>query len=186
MPRSALCLLALLALLPVGCKQFLEKLQNQNQNQNQPMEEFTSAEWKFKAKFPGKPKQDEKTAMGVKITMFSVELNDGMYGVAVSDMPMPAGTTAGDKERMLDAARDGAIRNINGKQTSSKPILLAGKYQWPGREFTATFTQPTQGQARARIYLVGKRLYQVLVMGTDSVATASQATEFLDSFQVIQ
>src|SRR5581483_3261262 len=143
-------------------------------------------EWKFKAKFPGKPKQNEQAVMGVKVLMFSVEQKDGVYGVGVSDMPMPAGITAGNKEGLLDAARDGAIRNINGKQKSSIPIFLDGKYQWPGREFTATITQPTQGQARARIYLVGKRLYQVVVMGTDSFATSAQVTEFLDSFHVIE
>jgi hypothetical protein len=180
MLRLALCLLVLLQ---VGCKQMLDQFQNQNQNQL--MEEFTSTEWKFKAKFPGKPKQGEQTVMGVKVQMFSVEQKEGVYGVGVSDMPMPAGVTAGNKEGMLDGARDGSIRNVNGKLKWSAPTFLAGNYQWPGREFAAMITQPTQGQIRSRIYLVGKRLYQVVVVGTDGYATSAQSTEFLDSFQLM-
>lgn len=43
-----------------------------------------------------------------------------------------------------------------------------------------------QGQIRARIYLVGNRLYQVMVIGTDSYTTSSGANAFLDSFKLIE
>ena len=35
-----------------------------------------------------------------------------------------------------------------------------------------------------RVYLVGTRLYQVMVMGTKDYAASKEADAFLDSFQV--
>jgi hypothetical protein len=115
--------------------------------------------------------------------MYGVENRDGVFGIAVSDTPFGNESPETIQNR-LDGARDGAIRNVGGTQKSSSPITLNGKY--PGREFSASITQPKKGQVRARVYLVGSRFYQVMVMGTDSFATNSKADEFLNSFQVIE
>jgi len=150
-----------------------------------PMEEFTSQEYKFKAKFPGKPKQEERAGpFNTKIIAFGTESRDGAYMVGVADMPIPAGEPDRVIQERLDGSVDGAVRNSGGTNQKSNPLTLAGKY--PGREFSASIAKPKQGQIRGRIYLVGTRLYQVLVMGTDSYATSSQANDFLNSFQVIE
>ena len=151
----------------------------------QKMEDFTSSEHKFKARFPGKPKKEQQTGpFGVAVTMYGVESRDGLFGIVVSEMPIPANETPEMTQNRLDGARDGAIRNVGGTQKTSSAITLNNKY--PGREFSASITQPKKGQVRARVYLVGPRLYQVMVMGTDSFATSSKADEFLNSFQVIE
>jgi hypothetical protein len=149
-----------------------------------PMEEFTSQEYKFKVKFPGKPEVRNESAHGIGFKMFGTESRNGGYVVGVADMPIPAGEPDRVIQDRLDGAVDGAVRNINGTNQKSSSITLAGKY--PGRELTASITTPKQGQVRGRIYLVGTRLYQVLIIGTDSFATASQANEFLNSFQLIE
>jgi hypothetical protein len=149
-----------------------------------PMTDFTSAEYKFKAKFPGSPKAEEQTVMGIKMKMFGVETRNGASVVGVSDMPIPANEPDAAVQARLDGARDGAIKNAGGTLASSSPVTLAGKY--PGREFTASVTNPTKGLVRARVYLVGKRMYQVMVMGTESYANSAASTEFLNSFQVIE
>jgi hypothetical protein len=149
-----------------------------------PMTEFTSTEYKFKAKFPGKPTEQEQTAVGIKFKMFMTEARNGAYAIGVADMPIPANEPTELVEKRLDGARDGAIKNSNGTLKSSNPIKLAGKY--PGREFTASITQPTQGLLRGRIYLVGTRLYQVLVMGKDSYTNSAEASAFLESFQLLE
>jgi len=147
-----------------------------------PMQDFTSEEYKFKARFPGKPKVESQSPAGMPTKMFAVEFKDGVYGVAVSDTPF--GNEGPDAvQSRLDGARDGAIRNVGGIQKSSSPVMLNNKY--PGREFSASITQPKPGQVRARVYLVGSRFYQVMVMGTDGFATGPKADEFLNSFQVI-
>ena len=54
------------------------------------------------------------------------------------------------------------------------------------RAFAARFTQPQPGSLRARIFLVGKRLYQVMAIGTADFANGDAATAFLDSFTVTE
>ena len=60
------------------------------------MPEFVSKEWKFAAKFSGKPKEQSQAGpVGTTMTMFGVESKDGMYGIAVADMPIPTCRKAG-------------------------------------------------------------------------------------------
>ena len=149
-----------------------------------PMTEFTSTEYKFKASFPSKPTEQEQTASGIKFKMFATESKNGAYMVWVADIPIPANESDAMLQQRLDGARDGAIKNVGGTQKSSSASTLAGKY--PGREFSAGITQPTEGLLRARIYLVGTRLYQVMVIGIDSYANSSEATAFLNSFKLTE
>ena len=149
------------------------------------MQDFTSTQLKFKARFPGKPKEQSQSGpFNTTMTMFAVESRNGVYMVGVADLPIPTGESDAMIQNRLDGSRDGAVRNIDGTLKTSGAITLNGKY--PGREFVASVTKPQQGQVRAKIYMVGTRLYQVMVIGTDSYATNSQATEFLNSFQVIE
>jgi hypothetical protein len=39
---------------------------------------------------------------------------------------------------------------------------------------------------RCRVYLVGKRLYHVLVIGTNDYATSKEADKFLESFRLVE
>lgn len=149
-----------------------------------PLKEYVSKEYKFRVKFPGSPEVKDQTAAGIQFKMFSTESRSGANVVGVADMPIPANESAAMIQQRLDGARDGAIKNIGGTQTSSTSIVMAGKY--PGREFSASITQPTKGQVRARIWLVGTRLYQIMVVGTDSYATSKDSTAFLDSFQLTE
>ena len=149
------------------------------------MPEFISKDWKFAAKFAGTPKEEKQTPVGIPTVMFGIESKDGVYGIAVSDIPVPDGETADQIQARLDGARDGAIRNVGGTLTSSSQITT-GQQKYPGREFNATITKPKEGQVRARVYLVGKRFYQVMVMGTNDFATSKEATAFLDSFRVTE
>ena len=145
-----------------------------------PLEEFSFPQYKFKAKFPGKPKEEDQGAGVATMKAFSVDTRNGAYMVGVADMPLPDGESAEMIQTRLDGARDGAVRNINGSLQSSNAVTLNGKY--PGREFSAAITKPKQGQVRAKVFLVGKRMYMIQVIGTDSFCTSSQATEFLNSF----
>ena len=117
--------------------------------------------------------------------MLGVESKDGACIIGVADLPIPDGETPEQIQDRLDGARDGAVRNVNGTLTSSSQITL-GKQKYLGREFNATITKPKEGQLRARVYLVGKRFYQVIVMGTNEYATSKEATAFLDSFRVTE
>jgi hypothetical protein len=115
--------------------------------------------------------------------MFATETRNGANMVGVADLPIDADEPAALTEQRLDGARDGAIGKVRGKLLKNQPIIMAGKY--PGREFTASLSEPANGLVRARIWLVGKRLYQVMVIGTDTYAGSTSSTDFLDSFRLI-
>jgi hypothetical protein len=145
--------------------------------------EFSSKDGKFKAQFPGEPMTKTIDAAGVKAKTFTVEEKNGGYVVSYADLPIPADEGADLIEKRLDGSRDGMVKNIRGTLTGEKKIKLADKY--PGREITADLPGK-KGVIRARIYIVGKRLYQVLVIGTEDTAKSADATKFLESFQLIQ
>jgi hypothetical protein len=147
------------------------------------MQDFTSKEYKFKVRFPGSPEEKQQTGpLGITMKMFMVENANGMYGVAVADMPIPSNESPDKVQDRLDGAQAGAIRNINGTLISSTGIYLKG---YPGREFSAAVTMPTQGQVRAKIFIVNRRMYQVMVLGTSAFANSEGANEFLNSFQLL-
>jgi hypothetical protein len=145
--------------------------------------EFVSKDWKFAAKFPSEPKKVEQEAAGVAFTMYSTADRNGAFMVGVADLPAGDNEPAEQTKARLDGAEAGASGNVGGKLKDSKDVTL-GKQKYPGREFTATITKPAEGEVRARVYLVGKRMYQVMVVGTKEYANSPAATAFLDSFRL--
>jgi len=169
------------AVLIGGCKMPSEK-------PPEKLEEFTSKEWKFKVKFPGKPEVKQQKAgtkqVQVQITMFMKTFDDESYMIGVADFPMQHEPSPIETQIALEASRDGAIANVKGTLESSKSVLLQGRYQ--GMEIIAKLPPdgPPDGQLRGRIYIVGKRQYQILVVGTATTIKNARANEFLESFQV--
>ena len=195
MPTRRAAVLVPALLIPAvvaGCGLDLSKFGATNPAGGKPFE-FTSAQWKFTARFPAEPSKSTQNApvpggRTVPFTMFTAEFagKDAGCVVGVADVPVPAGASPTMLDAMLDGARDGAVKNVKAKLTRSREVTLDGKY--PGREFTATFTQPVKGQLRARIFLAGNRLYQVFVVGADEggAVGSAEATAFLDSFAVTE
>jgi hypothetical protein len=103
------------------------------------------------------------------------------YALSYIDLPIPAGEPKATIQKRLDGARDGMVRNLRGTLVSSSRITLQKKY--PGRQVQATL--PTAQQfLHGRVYLVGTRLYLILVSGPKEWATSAEATRFLDSLVV--
>lgn len=142
--------------------------------------EFSNADGRFKILFPGTPKEKTQNAGGVTIRMFYVEQRNGGYFVAVNGLPQPVQDR--DIKNVLDGARTGALARSGGKLTSESDVTLAGKY--PGREINADLTKPAAGKLRTRVYLVGDRMFQVMVMGTGSFVDGADTKKFFDSFQL--
>lgn len=140
--------------------------------------EFASADGRFKVQMPGTPKEETQTAAGATMKIYSLQEKDGAYAAAFADLPIPSGESEAQLQARLDGSRDGMVRNVGGTLTSESRITLSGKY--PGREVQADIPSK-KGVLRARIYLVDRRLYQVMVTGTKPWATSADATKFLDS-----
>lgn len=140
----------------------------------------------FTARMPGTPKRDTQsvdTPVGkVAFNTYSVENGGEAFIVGYNDFPDNAATQNADAEGLLDKARDGAVRNVNGTVTSEKSVTMNGH---PGKEFNGESTTPQPATFTARIYWVSPRLYQVLYIRPKSAAAASEnGQKFLDSFQL--
>jgi len=144
-------------------------------------EKYAPEGGKFTITFPGtaKPKeskQDVDTAVGkLQMSIASVEVKKDLALIVIySDYP----EANAKPQEILARARDGA-KGATGKLLEDKEIAL-GKV--PGRDFLLA---KEESFYRARMYLDGKRLYQVIVSGVkkDDV-TSPGADKFLDSLEL--
>ncbi len=138
----------------------------------------------FTVEMPGKAEKQTQTvptaAGSVAINMFTVEKGGEAFIVGYNDFPAAA-AEAVNLDQMLNNARDGAIRNVNGKLTSERAVTLNGA---PGKEFVGEATTPQAGTFTARIYWAKPRLYQVLYVRPKSAAASTNGEKFLASFQL--
>ncbi len=145
--------------------------------------EISSTEGRFKVQMPGSPTEKTDYAVGVAMKTWMLEFADGGYAVAYADMPIPAGESDYLTQKRLEGARDGMVRNINGKLTRSSQTALQGKY--PGRDVEAELPGD-KGILRASIYLVGQRIYMMMVLGKRAWVNSADASKFLDSLVVTE
>ena len=149
--------------------------------QQKPFTEFNSPDGKFKAIFPGEPKITSTAGAGVTIKMYAVESWSKSYMLAWSDVPIPEWESEGKTKSRLFDARDGAIAAVKGKSSgTTKVIHLEDRF--PGVEFGGT----AEGKyLRARAYIVGRRMYQLLVIArSQEDLTSTEAEDFFAAFQV--
>jgi len=142
---------------------------------------FSSPDGKFSVQMPGTPTQKTESAAGITFKMYLVERGSNGMMVAFADMPIQANEPDAVIQKRLDGARDGAVKNINATLTSSSSITLAGKN--PGRELTANLPE-NKGIVKMRIYIVGTRMYQLMVLSTPSYVNSENAGKFFDSFTI--
>jgi hypothetical protein len=150
-------------------------------------QEFASRTGGFYIVMPGSPDSevhDVFTAVGVlELHTFFVQVRDSAYMVGYSDYPKFLVDSAVVDE-MLDGARDGAVANVDGRLVWERRIRLQG---YPGRElWIEADVDGESGLAHARLYLVGTRLYQILVAGPTHEYSQSNAEKFLNSFLVVR
>jgi hypothetical protein len=147
------------------------------------LEKATSKEGKFLVLLPKNPETQSSnvaTALGdIKITTLSGQIKEVFYAAAYADYPAEAVKNA-DTDKLLDGARDGAVSNVNGKLMKETKLTL-GDAKYPGREI---LVQGPDGKfwARQRMYLVGNRLYQTIVVGSETDVKSKTSDSFFKSF----
>ncbi|MCI0378491.1 MAG: DUF4339 domain-containing protein [Gemmataceae bacterium] len=147
--------------------------------------DFMAAADNFKVKFPSNPKQQTQNILGSATSMYTLETRDGAMIVSVTDMShlIPAGEPDAKIQNRLDGSQQGAVGNIGANMTSSQRIMLGGRH--PGRDFWADLPG-NKGKLHARVYLVDRKLYQLLVMGVPSYVNSGAANSFLESFALLK
>jgi hypothetical protein len=141
---------------------------------------FTSAAGKYKVLLFPDPRKREQAAAGVTMYVAINDMGSRAILVAYADIPIPAGETAEQTQTRLDGAKNGAIKNINGKLIREAKITL-GKH--PGRQFSAELPG-SKGVMKARVYLVGKRLYQIMAVGPKDFTDSADVKKMFDSFEL--
>jgi hypothetical protein len=139
--------------------------------------EHVSEEGRFGVLLPGEPsgQEDEELAKGQHKVAY-VE-RSGNYTVAWLDLPDQKKTA----DEVLDNACDGALKNLQAKAVSRKEITLEGTY--PGRDLAAAWSR---GFFHARFYLVGRRLYHVVISGEKWWVESARSRKVLESFRVVE
>jgi hypothetical protein len=149
--------------------------------------DFSSAEGGFQARFPAAPESQNlptATVVGnVEQKMFSVTQGVAFYAASFADYPQTAMKEA-VPATVLDGARDGAVKNVQGKLVKEDQITLDGH---PGRAIHIQATaQGTSVRLDARIFLVNNRLYQMIVVRPGGGLGSDQdVAKFLDSLKLI-
>jgi hypothetical protein len=144
--------------------------------------EFTCKEGGFQVLMPGTPKQadaDTESDFGPGVLhMNTVNLRTTYYGAHYGDFP--EGVKKLPLKQVYDSSRDGAAGNMRGKVASEKEIKLGDH---PGREIQID-VKGGELRFRARVFLVGTRLYQVVAFGPKEAITSKEADKFFESFKL--
>jgi hypothetical protein len=190
--RIPIVILALLAAIASGYAGILDDLFSSSKPRD-----FKSSEGGFLVKTPVALEESVTTknpvispdGKSVEVTthQFSGGKDGLYYSVGYADFPEWV-FTLGDRSAMVEAllgtAGLGMTKLHNGELLSDMKIAIG---EFPGREILVEFQE--QGQkaiVKARFYLVGRRMYQIMVYAPAGKGGMGDIGEFLESFQLLK
>lgn len=141
-----------------------------------------NAEEGFSVKMPGQPQvQRQKVTIPageVATAAYSLQTPEGViYSVSIADYPEKV-VAARPPEAFLNEGRDGLTNQLKGTVSNEEEVTVDG---YPGKSYTVS---SPNGEVRARNYLVGPRLYTMLVLYNPSIG-APGADDFLGSLALV-
>jgi hypothetical protein len=120
----------------------------------------------------------------IDLHIFSGQLGDTGYFVSYWDYP--PGLVHPDRlEEMLDASRDGSVAKVSGKLIREGKLTLMGN---PGRELvieTGSQTGPEIRRLQGRLFIVGNRMYQIMVVAPKDQKSRPEPGAFLQSLKLL-
>lgn len=147
-----------------------------------PLTEFRSEAGGFSVMTPYALEERPVDTGIIETHTFMAQKDRTAWGVSYTDYP--AGIIDFiDPSASLEASVAGATALMKGELVSKAEITLD---EYPGREFTVRV--PSDGPDaiyRARLFLVGNRLYQIMVVVPKGEENDETVTRFLESFQLI-
>jgi hypothetical protein len=141
---------------------------------------------RFAANFPGPIKRSSQpvdTTAG-KIDMNMVYTDAGAVDYMVIYCDYPAGSVArsGGRSAVLNNAAKGAVENVKGTIRTKNDFRLGDVL---GLEIIADMPD-SKLVARARFFVVGDRLFQVLYVGLPDTEIGKDCLDFIDSFRLLR
>lgn len=120
----------------------------------------------------------------IDLHIFSGQLGDTGYFVSYWDYP--PGLIQPDKlEKMLDASLDGSVAKVSGRLIRENRLTLMGH---PGLEMvieTGSQTGPEARRLQGRLFIVGDRMYQVMVVAPKDQKNRPETEAFLQSLKLL-
>ena len=162
----------------------IEEMPNEGGATEAPASQFApvNAEEGFSVKMPGQPQvQRQKVTIPageVATAAYSLQTPEGViYSVSIADYPEKV-VAARPPEAFLNEGRDGLTNQLKGTVSNEQEVTVDG---YPGKSYTVS---SPNGEVRARNYLVGPRLYTLLVLYNPSIG-APGADDFLGSLALV-
>ena len=143
---------------------------------------FAPQEGRFTVLMPGTPQRSETPVLegpgspGRSVIYTSV-VPDGVFLAGWADY---APDFKFDNQAELAANRDNFVKGVQGRLLATRAITLGGA---PGMEFDVE--KPGAWVARARLYIVGGRPYQLIAINPGTAIDAARATRFFDSLRIV-
>ena len=146
--------------------------------------EHTSEAGRYRAKFPGKPEQSAKDlSTGKQVVRVVTERSSGprdlVFAVTYTDYPESYRDVP--PKDILNGVRDG-LKGKDGRVMLDEELEAAGD----ARAARKLRVDAGRNAVRANVYLVGSRLYQVMVTGPRDAIDHPAVGEFLASFEVVK
>jgi hypothetical protein len=146
---------------------------------------FSSKEGGFTVLMPGQPTQENRrvnTEVGpIPVQAFSVvRRGEALYAVAYSDFPENISQNSRDVDRLLAQVASGFAQGAKGRLVSQQNIRLG---DFPGREIRLQLNRGVI--ARGRLFVVNKRLYQVIVVTGQERNLTKSIEGFFKSFRLL-
>ena len=141
-----------------------------------------AAEEGFEVRMPGPPPEPIRNkvtipAGDVATAAWTCQVDGVIYSLSTADYPEKI-VASRPAEAFLNEAEEGLRNQLKGQVTRRELITLDG---YPGRDFTVN---SPSGEVRARNFVVGPRLYTLLVLYNPSIG-APHIEEFLTSLQLV-
>jgi len=147
-----------------------------------PLKPFDSPDGTFKALLPGKVTEHSETVntpVGpIVYKAYAAKAKHHEFSIGCSDYP-PGVVENSDPRAMLDGARDGAVRNVEGRLLSETIIEMQG---CPGRVLRV---EVGAGHIVVqKVVLAGSRMYQVIAVCSKGHSLDRKVSDVLDSFRM--
>ncbi len=145
-----------------------------------PLTQVASRDGGFTINMPAQASDEVTTlANGVELHQFTATEGDAAYIVGYSTIGYDVSGVSNDDT--FDTAISGALEAINGHATSTQDFSSQG---FPARQAKGYGTKNGINFVMTyRVYRVGNRLYQVMLVSPSNEAWPSDATDFFNSFR---
>jgi hypothetical protein len=136
----------------------------------------------FTVMIPGEPPQAQRGEVAipggkVQTAAWTTNIEGVLYSISTADYPEKV-VAANPPAAFLNEGKNGLVNQLKGTIKSEEDITLQS---YPGKAFTVS---SDAGEVKARNFLVGPRLYTLLVLYNPSIG-APMADQFLTSLELI-